>query len=866
MIRIRAQHLLKLISDAYPGLVTYIDHNYRFQFANQHYHCWFGVDPSSMLDKTVEEVIGSDFFLSRKVYMDHALNGEKVRFNAVSYHKTLGQREIEQIYDPDFDEDGNVVGFIAMAYDITEQKKLEKVAQENEARFRSLTEVMPQLVWIADADGGMIFFNHNWPRYTNTSMEENLGHGWINVIHHEDRVSVLLTWKDALKTGGVFEAEYRLRMADGKYRWHMARGIPIKNEQGQTQRWVGTTTDIEAQKNAKDLAVAERKRIYSLFMQSPVVILVLNGADHHVELINPAGQKFVAGQDITGLSLRESFPELEEQGFLSVLDEIYYSGYGRQFKAKSILLSNGNGNIEEHFFDLFYEPIKDENNLTTGILNMAVDVTEEVKALKRAEESEELFRTYAESMPQMAFITDADGLPTYFNQRWYDFTGLDFETSRLNPSQYLLKEESEKTIKKWLHSIETGEPYQNETRIRRADGTFRWNLGRAVPLRDSKGSITQWVGTYTDIHAQKEIESEQARLLQVLESSSDFIGMADPNGKGIYVNTAGREMLGIERPGSSKIIDLFFPEDVPYVENVILPTTLSEGKWVGDFRFRHVKTGEERWVHYNSFVTHDEKTGEVTGFATVSRDLTEMKQKERKLEEALIARDQFLSIASHELKTPLTSLKLQAQLTLRSLQLGKEIPVERQMTMANQTSDMVGRLTRLIDDMLDVSRIRTGKLKLDKSKQELGDIVREVVLRMSLLFEAAGLNLPSVEATAKLYGEWDRFRLEQVIGNLLTNAIRYGQGRSIEIKLNRNKDKGLLSVTDHGYGIAEKDLKRIFGRFERAINSSEVSGLGLGLFISKEIVETQHGTIWVESEIGKGSTFFVELPLIEGSK
>jgi signal transduction histidine kinase len=238
-----------------------------------------------------------------------------------------------------------------------------------------------------------------------------------------------------------------------------------------------------------------------------------------------------------------------------------------------------------------------------------------------------------------------------------------------------------------------------------------------------------------------------------------------------------------------------------------------------------------------------------------------MKQKERGLEEALIARDQFLSIASHELKTPLTSLKLQAQLTLRSLQLGKEISIERQIAMAHQTSDLVGRLTGLIDDMLDVSRIKTGKLQLDKSEQELGNIVREVVLRMSLLFEAAKLKLPSIDAPEKLIGDWDRFRLEQVIGNLLTNAIRYGKGRPIEIKLRKNDDKALLTVTDHGYGIAKKDLNRIFGRFERANNSSEVSGLGLGLFISKEIVETQQGRIWVESEVDKGSTFFIELPL-----
>jgi PAS domain S-box-containing protein len=621
-MHIDSHHLLSLISAAYPGLVSYIDLNFTYQFVNEQYWNWFGLNPKLVAGCKVSEIIGEKRFLERKKHMDRALAGNRVKFISDVYHKELGVREVEQIYDPDVDVNGNVLGFIAMAYDITEQKRIEKAAQDNEARFRSLTEVMPQLVWIADADGGAIFFNRNWPRVTNTTMEENFGHGWVNVLHHEDRVVALLAWKDALKNGSTYEAEYRLKMADGTYRWHITRGIPISNEHGKIEKWVGTTTDIQDQKNARELADKERERFYSLFMQAPVVTVVFTGPDHVVEMINPAGLSYIDNTDIKGKILAEAMPELVEQGLIELLDQIYFSGIGQIFQAKNILIKNANGTFDEKFYDLFYEPIKDENGLTTGILNMAVDVSEQVEALKRAEE------------------------------------------------------------------------------------------------------------------------------------------------------------------------------------------------------------------------------------------------KEKKLEEALIARDQFLSIASHELKTPLTSLKLQAQLNLRSINMNKPPSLEKQLVMANQTSDLVGRLTRLIDDMLDVARIKTGKLKLDKSNHELSDIVREVVFRMSVLFESGGLSIPTIVSHADVAGVWDRFRLEQVIGNLLTNAIRYGQGNPVTIKIQKVNNKALVSVTDHGYGIAPEDFVRIFGRFERAINSAEVSGLGLGLFISKEIVESHGGKIWVQSEIGKGSTFFVELPLV----
>lgn len=861
MKKFSAEHLLNLMSEAYPGLVTYINKELRYEFVNKEYYKWFHISSENILGKKIEEVLGKEIVEHRKPLIKKVFQGETVKFTTTLNHKDLGVRDVEQVYKPDIDSDGNVIGFIGLAYDITEQKIAERAARENEARFSSLTNMMPQLVWVSDAEGNVEWLNEKWCRVTGTTMEENLGDGWIKTVHPDDRASTMANWKDGLQSFAGIPAEYRMKMADGSYRWHMARALPITDEKGKIVRWVGTTTDIDDQKKARTIAEREREKIYSLFMQAPVTIAVTIGPDHIFQMANPASYKYFPGFDVIGKKAKDVFAQFEAQGFDKILGEIYNTGVGRSFTSIPINITRQDGTIEETFADSYYEPIRDENGFVSGILHMSVDVTQRVNALKRAEESENLFRNYVESMPQMAFTADRFGNITYFNQQWVEFFGRELDLLKAwEKADLHHPDDLKRTIDRWNHSLKTGEPYQIEYRLKRHDGVYRWHLGRAVPLRDSKGSIIQWVGTNTDIHDQKEIESYQTRLLQVLESSSDFIGMADIHGQGIYLNKAGQNMLGLDEVPADTILDCFMEEDREYVKNVILPTTVKEGKWVGDFRFKNIKTGKPIWVHYNSFITHDEKTGEVTGFATVSRDITDLKQKEMKLEEALKARDHFLSIASHELKTPLTSLKLQAQLTLRNITSKKEISYDKILAMAIQNNELVDRLTLLIDDMLDVSRINTGKLRLNIGTHELGDIVREVVFRMGVLFEAAGLKLPSIFVDHKFYGEWDRFRLEQVVGNLLTNAIRYGRGKDIDISITGDKEYVTLAVKDQGYGISKEDQKRIFERFERAINSAEVSGLGLGLFISREIVEAHGGKIWVESELNKGSVFYVKLP------
>jgi len=230
--------------------------------------------------------------------------------------------------------------------------------------------------------------------------------------------------------------------------------------------------------------------------------------------------------------------------------------------------------------------------------------------------------------------------------------------------------------------------------------------------------------------------------------------------------------------------------------------------------------------------------------------------------EAIRVRDEFLSIASHELKTPITSLKLQTQMNKRRIDKGDVTVFEKKAVtkFIESTDRQTDRLSKLVEDMLDISRIAHGKLSIHPEEVDLGVLVREVIDRFDEQLKATGCRY-GMYIESSIVGHWDRYRIEQVVINLLTNAMKYGAGKPIEISVRHADHHAVILVTDHGMGIAQENLDRIFQRFERAIAAQNISGLGLGLYICKQIVAAHDGKITVESEIDKGSTFKVELPL-----
>lgn len=247
-------------------------------------------------------------------------------------------------------------------------------------------------------------------------------------------------------------------------------------------------------------------------------------------------------------------------------------------------------------------------------------------------------------------------------------------------------------------------------------------------------------------------------------------------------------------------------------------------------------------------------------YADLRKSLDETRAARDGLARQLNLRDEFISVSAHELKTPLTPLMIQIQFLQRIIKSDKfsEHPLKQELEKTtNNANYQVCEFSKRIDDLLDVSRIRLGQFTFNlQDGANFGEIVRKVVGE----YELVAPKQIHLDISGKLTGTWDPWRLEQAIRNLVSNAVRYGEKRPINVSVHGNDENMEVKVMDHGFGIAKKDQERIFDRFERATSIMSYGGLGLGLFITRQIIRSHGGQIRVESEPGSGSTFIIELP------
>jgi signal transduction histidine kinase len=243
--------------------------------------------------------------------------------------------------------------------------------------------------------------------------------------------------------------------------------------------------------------------------------------------------------------------------------------------------------------------------------------------------------------------------------------------------------------------------------------------------------------------------------------------------------------------------------------------------------------------------------------------LRELNATQQELQRSLRMRDEFMSLVAHELRTPLNTLFLETQMRSLQLKRGNQsafVP-EQLGGMIKRDERQIKAMIRLIDDMLDVSRMRSGMLSIRPAEVELMNLLERIVSDLTLQASAAGSAI-SLRPHAPVRGWWDEFRIEQVIVNLLTNALRYGGGAPVEVSVDGEDGKVCIQVRDSGRGIPAEDIERIFEPFERGARSGEPKGLGLGLYISRQLALSHGGTLTVDSRPGEGATFCLSLPVM----
>jgi PAS domain S-box-containing protein len=402
----------------------------------------------------------------------------------------------------------------------------------------------------------------------------------------------------------------------------------------------------------------------------------------------------------------------------------------------------------------------------------------------------------------------------------------------------------------------------------RKDGSRFWADVVITVLRDPAGTVVGYAKVTRDCTERRRIEEQrleaEQRFRMLVEGVTDYaIFMLDCDGKIETWNPGAERLKGYtasEILGES--LSRFYPvEDIeagkPEIE---LATALSEGRYE-DQGWRLRKDGTRFWANVILTPLHN-PAGVHVGFAKITRDLTERREAEAerlRLVEATTAirmRDDFLSIASHELRTPLMALQLQLESAQQLLETDGNPKLAHKLQRADRS---VARLTELVDTLLDVSRIATGKLTINPRTVNFADIVNEVVDRMQEAASQVNCKLTSSVRT-RLVGNFDSLRIGQMLTNLLSNAFKYAAGTEVEVELESSDTEIVLRVNDRGPGIEAGQLQRIFGRFERAAESRYYSGLGLGLYVASEIAKAHHGAIRADNRDGGGAMFEVRLP------
>ena len=359
----------------------------------------------------------------------------------------------------------------------------------------------------------------------------------------------------------------------------------------------------------------------------------------------------------------------------------------------------------------------------------------------------------------------------------------------------------------------------------------------------------------------RDSESRERARAEELQAIMDAVPAAvliahDPDARMITGSRAAYELLrvppgaNISKSGERPPVHYRVMKNGKELAPQELPTQVAarDGARARDVEFEIVfEDGTRRTLLGNSEPLFDDQ-GRPRGAVSAFVDVT-------KLTDAVRTRDAFLSMASHELKTPITSLQLQVGSLLRARE---SVPAVAKA--ADATRRQVVRLTALVNTLLDVSRLNEGRLQLEIESVDLSALVREVASRFVAESERSDSRI-RVDAAEDVCGRWDRLRLEQVLTNLLSNALKYGEEKPVSVRVQSDGGTARLEVVDHGIGVAPSDQRRIFERFERGRATRGYGGFGLGLWITREIVSALGGTIDVESVPGAGSTFRVDLPV-----
>ncbi|MDZ4866480.1 MAG: PAS domain-containing protein [Alphaproteobacteria bacterium] len=856
----------RAIVDGFPGLVAVFSADGFMEQVNQQVVAFWGKSPEALKDWTSADVLHPEDVPLK-------LNAFAKAFAArSSFEVEVRGRRFDGAYRwllsrgiPVKDDDGRIVRWYNLLIDIDDRKRAEEALAASKRNLQLIIDTTPALIWSARPDGNTESVNQHFLDYLGRTLEEMQAWVWADAIHPDDQDGLAAVWSTLQQTGEAGQFEARLRRHDGEYRWFLLRANPLRDESGAIVKWYGVNTDIEDRKRAEE-ALRAREREQKRIIDTTPALIWSPDAKGRIEWVN---QHYI---DYVGLPLEQ----MPRQGW----EIIHPDDVERLTETWKTLFSSGKtgeteARLRRHdgqyrWFLFRASPMRDENGTIVKWYGVNTDIEDRKRAEATVRLSERNLQHTIDATPALIWSTDPSGATDAFNQHYLDFVG--------RPAEELLgwgwavtihPDDQEHLTTFWKNLLAAGEPGQAEARLLRHDGTYRWFIMRANPMRDESGAIVKWYGVNTDIEDRKHTEQELSRseaFLSQGESVSEtgsFLWRLSTNE--ITWSQQLYRIFGFE-PGSlvtlERIAALVHPEDLPRMDDMVARARMGR-----DSEYEHrllLPDGTVKYLHFVARATRDQEGA--LEYIGVVQDVTERRLAEQALskvrsELAHVARVSSLgaltaSIA-HEVNQPLAGIVTNASTCLRMLAAdqpnieGARETARRTIRDGNRAAEVITRLRALF-----------AKKEASVESIDLNDAAREVIAlsvnelqrgRVVLRQEFAD-DLPSISG--------DRVQLQQVVLNLILNATDAMSDvgdrlRLLTIKTELDEDEQVrLSVRDSGVGIDPQTASKMFDAF----HTTKPGGMGIGLSVSRSIIDRHQGRLWARSNDGPGATFSFSIP------
>lgn len=617
----------------------------------------------------------------------------------------------------------------------------------------------------------------------------------------------------------------------------------------------------------------QREHLYSLFMQAPIPICVVQGNELVFEMANQRYRELIGGRDVQGRAFFEVFPEMRGQGFDELLRGVMKTGeafVGQEMLARLNL--DGASEIKDNYFTFIYAPIRNEEGVVDRVMAVIHEVTEQVTARRRVEEEEEKFRRIVTQVQAGISQTDLSGRFTLTNERFREIVGRSAaELRQLRIQDTTHPDDLEAHKEQFQRLVEQGTPFVIEERYLKPDGSIVW-VQNSVSRIDDRDGRPQGVASVTvDItrrkFAEQALRESEVRFRALADASPALIWRTDASGQAIYVNRRYAEFFGpaAEAVNAKGGLPRLHPDDAPGYLEAVLAAESTQAPLTAEVRVRN-KRGEWRWVDVQALPVRG-GNAEYQGHVGTCIDITDRKlaeaEKEARvveMEQALNFSEKFVGILGHDLRNPLGAIVTASDLLLRR-ETSERIarPIQRIHTSAE-------RMTRMIEQILDLTRARIGGgIPIKPTPVDLEPLATSLVEEL----EGAAPQKIVVESLGDLRGQWDPDRLAQVISNLLGNAVEHGDANQpVRLKLDgTDADTVRFSIWNAG-AVPQGLLPSLFDPFRgspTAGKATKSKGLGLGLYIVQQIIQGHGGSVEVRSTLSEGTTFFVCIPRLASS-